>query len=232
MKARVELWVRLKVVDLVVQTAWMTMTEKLDLGGTLAGLSRYSYWRMDVEGPGREQILDEIDRVVRMDSAFTNQNKHLYLLKVLDPGVSRGGVRAGSSGGMPVSVTGQGGPSDGMSRGDLSLEKDLARLECGGVQGGAGEIHGFDCLIRELKSDRDRGYRERLNARLRNVEVTDLGAGEVWRILLRAGSREEAYEEVKRMVVTRSRREGLLINPHYQDYEILPSFEREGSERL
>ena len=73
MSSRVELWVRLKVVDLVAQTAWMTLTEKMDFEEQLCGMTRYSYWSMDADGG---DALGAIEKAVKLDSAFTNQNKH------------------------------------------------------------------------------------------------------------------------------------------------------------
>ena len=190
MKIQCNLWVKLKVVDLVVQTAWMTLTEKLDLGGELVGLARYSFWRMELEGPDTGRTLAEVDRVIRMDSAFTNQNKHVYLLEI------------------------EGGPS----MGGLALEKDYPLMAEDGDTHGA---YAVDCLVRELTAAREEGYRGRLNARLESVQVTGVVAGEVWRVLVHAKSERDAIERVEAMAVTRSRRQGLLLNPHYQRFEIL-----------
>lgn len=187
--ARCDLWVRLKVIDLVAQTAWITLTEKLGLEAELFGLARYSFWRMEIEADDGQAALDEIDRAIRLDSAFTNQNKHLYMLRM----------------------------DDGQARGDLLLDKDYPVLTGNGGRSG----YAVDCLVRELDTDREKGYLDRLNMRLENVRVTDLVAGEVWRILLDAGNEKEAVQKVERITVTTSRREGLLLNPHYQQLEIL-----------
>ncbi len=192
MKVKCNLWVRLKVVDLVVQTAWMTLTEKLDLGGELVGLARYAFWGMELDGPDSERILADLDRVIRMDSAFTNQNKHVYLLEI------------------------EGGPSTG----GLALGKDYPVMtEARDMEG----TFAVDCLIREITTAREEGYRDRLNARLESAQVTGIVAGEVWRVLVRAGSERDAVEKVEALAVTRSRRQGLLLNPHYQQFEILDS---------
>jgi hypothetical protein len=190
MKVRCNLWVRLKVVDLVVQTAWMTLTEKLDLGGELVGLARYAFWRIELDGSDAERILADVDRVIRMDSAFTNQNKHVYLLEV------------------------EGGPSAG----GLALGEDYPLMTEEQDREGTFAV---DCLVREITTALEEGYRDRLNARLESAQVTDLVAGEVWRILVRAGSERDAVEKVEALAVTRSRRQGLLLNPHYQRFEIL-----------
>ncbi len=190
MKVRCNLWVRLKVVDLVVQTAWMTLTEKLDLGGELVGLARYSFWGMELDGSDAGRVLADVDRVIRMDSAFTNQNKHVYLLQV----------------------------EEGPSAGGLVLEKDYPIMT---EERDAKGTYAVDCLVREVTTAREEGYRDRLNARLESAKVTGLVAGEVWRVIVRAESEGEAVEKVEALAVTRSRRQGLLLNPHYQRFEIL-----------
>jgi hypothetical protein len=189
-KTTVELWVRLKVIDLVAQTAEITLAEKLDFADTLRGLVHYWYWRMEVAGADETSILGELDRVVRMDSAFTNQNKHRYRL---------------SAGSAP-------------SLGDLRLDRDFPAR--GESESG---LFVLDCLVREKRPDREVGYLDRLNARLRGVAVSGMRHGEVWRLIVRAASREGALEVAERMIVSRSRREGLLLNPHYQRYEIIGS---------
>jgi hypothetical protein len=188
MKLAVELWVRLKVIDLVAQTASITLVDKLDFGGRLRGLTRYSYWAMDAEGETAPEILEEIDRAVRLDGAFTNQNKHLYRL---------------SGGAEPP-------------RGDLALEKDYP---AGGAPDGT--VFAVDCLVRELRPDREAGFASRLGGRLRGVKISRMKYGEIWRITVGAPSERAAIAEAERMLVSRSRREGLLLNPHYQRYEIL-----------
>ncbi len=205
MNAGLELWVRLKVVDLVAQTAWMTMIEKLGFAGDLKGLVRYSYWRMDVESSGRESILKEVDRVIRFDSAFTNQNKHLYRLLL------QGGEDA---------------PQAAPSMGDLQVENDYPISEEAAVERGE-RIFAIDCLIRERDGIRESGFRSRLNDRLSGVSVLSLKAGEVWRFIVSSDSLDGAKLKVEGIVVTRTRREGLLLNPHYQTFEILSASGRD-----
>ena len=196
MKIRVELLVRLKVADLVAQTAWMTLTEKLDFSGRLRGLARYSYWAMDAEGGSAERIIDEIDRTVRLDSSFTNQNKHCYSLRAA------------------------GGPAgSGLERGDLRPERDFTAMDRGGGQGAP--VFACDLLIREKDGSREEGFLSRLNGRLDGVAVSAMKAGEVWRILCEAPDAESSKRLAEEMAVTRSRREGLLLNPHYQIYEFI-----------
>lgn len=216
MKVRCELWVRLKVVDLVCQTAWITLVEKLDYGESLKGLSRYSFWGMELEGDSVEDVLRDVDRVVQMDSAFTNQNKHLYRLLAVEADkveAAKAETRDKSYTSLAHLLSEERGI---LSLGTLPIEKDYPALEKGS-QG----IYSFDCLIRPLLRERELPYMARLNERLKEAKVTDIVAGEVWRITILADDEKTARDEIDRMVVTRSRREGLLLNPHYQRYEII-----------
>ncbi len=197
MKINVELRVRLKVADLVAQTAWMTLTEKLDFAGILQGIVRYSYWAMDADGTDGKSILDEIDRVVKLDGAFTNQNKHCYSLRgFMRPGAEMDSVR-----------------------GDLILDRDFPVIA--GKRGRSAGVFAWDLLIREKDGGREEGFSSRLNGRLSGVEVSAMKAGEVWRVICDSQDEKSAKRMVERMAVTRSRREGLLLNPHYQQYEFI-----------
>jgi hypothetical protein len=224
MKTPVQLWVRLKVIDLVTQTARITLTEKLDFAGTLAGMTHYWYWGMEAEAADAAGALEEIDRAIRLDSAFTNQNKHLYRL---------------SAGGRAL--------------GDLALEKDyavgsdiparnpVAEPPMGpsaevsapgtGFRAGISALYAFDCLVRERRPDRETGFAARLNARLKGVTVSNMKCGEMWRLVVSAPDERQALAAGGGMRVWRARREGRLLNPHYQTYEILATtrLDAEGS---
>jgi hypothetical protein len=210
LKVHAELWVKLKVTDLVVETSWLTLTEKLDYEEILCGIVRYFSWFMSAENGEPERLADELDRVLSMDSAFINQNKHRYSLIVTERGPGK--------------------PSDSgellFRRGDLVHEKDFPLRSdpaaAGSVSGGPeARLFACDCFIRETDSSKDAGFRDRLNGRLNGSTVSDMRAGEVWRIMVLADDEKEAGEKVERMAVTRSRREGLLLNPHYQEFEII-----------
>ncbi len=200
MKTEAKLWVRLKVTDLVAQTAWMTLTDKMGFAGDLCGILRYSYWAMEAEGESAGAVCEAIDREIRMDSAFTNQNKHFYSLAV-----SGGGDEAAS--------------------GDLRIDRDFPRGECGG------RIFACDLFVSEQGGGKDGGYASRLNTRLAGAKVTGIRSGEVWRILVRAEDAEEATRKVEEMAGTRSRKHGLLLNPHYQAFEFIGTTEIDGKQR-
>jgi hypothetical protein len=228
-KLWIELWVRLKVVDLVAQTAWITLTEKLDFAGRIRGLIHYNYWGFSAEGERDEAIIGEIDRVVRIDGAFTNQNKHCYRLMASAAADDAPGPAAASPGVPGTRAQRRAGTAaPALVRGDLALERDYA-LRGGhgsdpsdgapmdrGSAGGAENLFAVDCLVRERLGDREAAFALRLNARLRGVGVAALKCG-----VVAARGGDDAVASVERMAVTRSRREGLLLNPHYQTVEML-----------
>ncbi len=218
----VELWVRLKVVDLVAQTAWLTLTEKLDFAGRIHGLLHYSYWGFTAEGGDVDTILEGIDRVVRFDSAFTNQNKHRYRLVIMEDAKGRG-IPLGSGGAAARSSLPHEPSSWSASRGDLPLERDFI-LHHEPAVGAQGDLYVLDCLIRERRGSREAAYEDRMNGPLRDVHVSNTKAGELWRIVVSATCGDEALRTAERIAITRSRREGLLLNPHYQRLEIVSFF--------
>ena len=205
MKTQVQLWVRLKVIDLVTQTARITLVEKLNFADALRGITHYWYWGMEAEGADAKSVLAEIDRVIRLDSAFTNQNKHLYRLTA-GAGLVTGDLALEKDFGVPAV------PSPGPAA-------DAAKGPCRGTAGTG--LFAFDCLVRERRRDREAGFAERLNARLKGAKVSGMKHGEVWRLIVGAPSEKAALGDVEKMLVSRSRREGLLLNPHYQEYEII-----------
>jgi hypothetical protein len=80
--------------------------------------------------------------------------------------------------------------------------------------------------VRERNGEREAGFTDRLNGRVRGVRVSGMKAGEVWRIIIAAASEGEALDAVEKIAGTRSRREGLLLNPHYQSLELIATTHR------
>jgi hypothetical protein len=195
MKVKAELWVRLKVTDLVSQTAEMTLTEKMNFKGILLGVARYSYWSFSADGDDSETVMSVIDREIRMDSTFSNQNKHVYCLRI-----------------------GTGNKWD-LARGDFRPQKDVPRSEV--EMDRTTSVYVCDLLVTEQGGGRSTGYEHRLNSRIDGVVVSDMKSGEIWRILIKARNADEAALRAEEMAVSKSRREGLLLNPHYQEFEFI-----------
>jgi hypothetical protein len=236
MKTPVRLWVRLKVIDLVTQTARITLTEKLDFADDLRGMTHYWYWGMDAEAADAKSALAEIDRAIRLDSAFTNQNKHLYRLAAgdnlalgdlpldRDYAVTGPDIPARNPVAEPPMDSSAGMSGPGASGADVSANGPIGAPATGPgaeISAPGTGLFALDCLVRERRPDREAGFADRLNARLKGVAVSNMKCGEVWRLVVSASSEREGLATVEKMLVSRSRREGLLLNPHYQTWEIL-----------
>ncbi|HCU34080.1 MAG TPA: hypothetical protein DGT21_01160 [Armatimonadetes bacterium] len=50
--------------------------------------------------------------------------------------------------------------------------------------------------------------------------VVDVVAGNLWTLTLRADTREQAEQLAEKLAVTVSREQGLLLNPHFQQYQM------------
>ena len=50
--------------------------------------------------------------------------------------------------------------------------------------------------------------------------VVDVVAGNLWMLTLKADSREQAEQVAEKLAVTVSREQGLLLNPHFQQYQM------------
>ena len=64
------------------------------------------------------------------------------------------------------------------------------------------------------------GIRAALNGRLGYDQVTRVETGVLWIMRIRAASEAEAREVAESITVTRSQSQGILMNPHFQEYEM------------
>lgn len=86
------------------------------------------------------------------------------------------------------------------------------------------ETDGFTVavLVTDPNDSSAEGILEALQNRLGyGAQVQGVTRGLLWTLVLDCASLEEAKELAREMVVTTSLDKGLLVNPHFQDYEIL-----------
>jgi len=81
------------------------------------------------------------------------------------------------------------------------------------------------CAVNVLVTDPDSGSGEAVLSALQGRlgyrdQVSAVVAGKLWTLVLKADSEEQAEAIAKEIAVTESRGEGLLLNPHYQEYEM------------
>ena len=64
------------------------------------------------------------------------------------------------------------------------------------------------------------GMRSALNGRLGYQQVTGVQTAVLWTMRVKADSEEQAREIAESITVTRSQSQGILMNPHFQEFEM------------
>ncbi len=215
MTVDVTLDVSLKGVDLVANTAYLTLRGKMGYGDKLLGIRRFDAhaFRIESRDPGRTVVA--LKRVLSTQSTFYNRNKHNYFLVCRwDDGVIREGV-------SPREY-------------DRQL---VAHVEASLVGAAAKDFRGEDVenqvILKEvpvfrtevLVEDLDPSAKEKISRKLETelstapVVVTTLGT--CWHLAIRAHSPNDARAMAEEIAVTEKRDCGLLLNPNYQGFRFL-----------
>ena len=64
------------------------------------------------------------------------------------------------------------------------------------------------------------GIRGSLNGHLGYPQVTGVQTGVLWSMRVKADSENEARKVAESITVTRAQDQGILMNPHFQEYEM------------
>jgi len=179
---RLELRVDLKTVDLVRETAWSALTEKLGWGAVLDDLRRSVLWRFDIADGDEAAVCAALEAELERTSAFYNPNKERRRLL--------------AGGALP-----EGEP--------LAAADALDPPPAPGAR-----------LWRALVWITDEGGEQtalRRRTARRLPGLSGLRAGTLWELALRADTAAMARGLATGLALTRRRRQGLLLNPHYQE---------------
>ncbi len=214
MKIDVKLSVFLKGADLVAETAYLTLIEKMHYEGRLSNLKRFDFFRFDIDSDAPERTASDLKTLLDRQSTFYNRNKHGHILHCRWEG---GEFREG--------------PEPDILRrrfyGEMSKPSDFKEVA---------EFHGKMeekkviirvnrfFLVESLVEDREAMYRSalagKLQAGLGGVPVAVPSSGTLWWLLLVADSETEARATAEEIIVSERRDKGLLLNPNYQRFEI------------
>lgn len=82
----IELFVRLKMPDVVAITAQTTLQRRMGYGEILRRLKREDFWKITVEAASREEAERLAVELAEKTSLFVNPNKHTYTFQVLESG--------------------------------------------------------------------------------------------------------------------------------------------------
>ena len=87
----IELFVRLKIPDVVAITSRTTLQRRMGYGEILRALTREDFWKITVDVPSREDADRLAVELAEKTTVFVNPNKHAYTFEVLDSGAHETG---------------------------------------------------------------------------------------------------------------------------------------------
>ncbi|MBN2169957.1 MAG: hypothetical protein JW819_01395 [Candidatus Krumholzibacteriota bacterium] len=183
---RLELRVELKTVDLVRETAWLALTEKLGWAAVLADLRRAVLWRFELSDGDEATLRAALAAELERTSAFYNPNKERHHL------LAGGALPEGEP--LAAADALEPPPAPG------------ARL--------------WRALVWVTDEGGEQAALRRRTAR-RLPGLSGLRAGTLWELALRADTATMARGLAAGLALTRRRRQGLLLNPHYQEGRLL-----------
>ncbi len=189
---RRDLLVELKTIDLVRETAWLALTEKLGWDGTLLKLDRFDLWRFEGEAKGGEAAADAaLESELERSSAYYNPNKEQRRFL----------------------------PGEGLAEGEF-LRADEA-LPAPAKPAAGKRWRTLLWITDEGGSRPALCKRSGSRLTPAGFELETLRSGTLWELELAADDADAARGLLAGLALSRGRHEGLLFNPHYQEGRLL-----------
>ncbi|MEJ2720117.1 MAG: hypothetical protein P8181_03115 [bacterium] len=215
----VTLDVFLKGVDLVANTAFLTLRAKMGYHNKLFGLKRLESYAFAIESPDPEGTAALLKRVLATQSTFYNRNKHYFVLDCRwDGGELRDGV-APEERRRRVETQARATLREeaaGAAGKDFDSQAGTNRVILEGVPVYRTEVlvEGIDPAARETMA-------RKLESELSVAPVVVTALGTCWYFALRAETESEARAITEEISVTVRRDRGLLLNPNYEGFRFL-----------
>ena len=215
MTIRVALDVMLKGIDLVADTAFLTLRGKMGYEAKLLGIKRLDAYEFSFETGNPPETLAKLKRFLNTQSLFYNRNKHNFSLRCRWEG---GGLEEGT----PVDhfhrllvaqtrrSLSEASPEDFRSHGGES------RVIFSSVP-----VFRTEVLVEDLDPSVKGNLARKLESELSTAPIAMHTLGISWHLALRAGSGDEARAVTEEIAVTEKRDRGLLLNPNYQGFRFL-----------
>ncbi|MFQ5510715.1 MAG: hypothetical protein ACE5EO_02600 [Candidatus Krumholzibacteriia bacterium] len=215
MKTGVRLRVWLKGTDLVTRTAYRTLCDKMGYAGRLLAIRRLDFAEFEITGPEPRRAVPAVTRMMSTQSEFYNRNKHKHLIEFEWGGDGRkveGVPLEDLLGYLTRDVTRRQGLDDSQEFNGKSgpNQVNLDRVP----------IFRTEVLVEDRDPFPKLALAKRVESELSAANVTVSALGTCWYLAVRAASTAEAMAETERIVVSKSRDRGLLLNPNAQSFQV------------
>jgi len=211
----VSLDVMLKGIDLVADTAFLTLRGKMGYQDNLLGIKRLDAYAFRFDAGNPPETLSRLKRLLNTQTLFYNRNKHDFSLRCRWEG---GGLEEGVSVdhchrqlARQVRRTLTGVPSENLR----SIEGET-RVMLKNVP-----VFRTEVVVENLDPSVKTGLSQKLETELSTAPVVVATLGTLWQLALRAASTGEAEALTRQIVVTEKRDRGFLLNPNYQGFRLL-----------
>lgn len=211
----VTLEVMLKGVDLVANTAMLTLGGKMGYEDKLLGLRRMDSFGFTIETNDPRQTLATLRRVLNTQATFYNRNKHNYLLRCgwgeeeFVDGISHKEQDQQLAAQVRSSITA------GSER-DFIGNKEKIQVILKDTS-----VFKTDILVEDIDASAKEKISRKLEDELSTAPVVVHTLGTWWQLAVAADSDEDARAIAREIVVTERRDRGLLLNPNYQGFRFL-----------
>ena len=215
MTIEVSLDVMLKGIDLVADTAFLTLRGKMGYQDNLFGIKRLDAYSFRFDTPNPPDTLSRLKRLLNTQTLFFNRNKHNFSLRCrwdggrLDEGVSVDHCHRQLS--SQVLRTLAGSPVENFDSKESEIRVMLRKVP----------VFRTEVVVEDLDPSVKGGLSQKLENELSTGPVAVTTLGTLWHLALRADSRDEAEGLTKEIVVTQKRDRGFLLNPNYQGFRLV-----------
>jgi hypothetical protein len=214
----VTLDVFLKGVDLIANTAFLTLRNKMGYNRILLGLKRLECYAFSIESDDPAGTVDTLKRVLSTQSTFYNRNKHNHILRChWDGGESNGGLelvenrrRIETHAKETVAAVARSASED------FDSQQGTDRVILDGVP-----VYRTEVLVEGLDPTARIAMARKLEEELSTAPVVVTTLGTCWHLALCAKTDAEARTVTEEIAVTRKRDRGLLLNPNYEGHRFL-----------
>jgi hypothetical protein len=210
----VSLDVMLKGIDLVADTAYLTLRGKMGYQDKLLGIKRLDSYAFRFDTGNPPETLGRLKRLINTQTLFFNRNKHNVSFRCrwdggrLDEGVSVDHCHRLLSNQVRRNLAAPGENFRGIESQSRVIFKKVP-------------VFRTEVLVEDLDPMVKSGLAQKLETELSTGPVTVATLGTLWLLALRTESAEEAEAMTKEIAVTRKRDRGFLLNPNYQGFRLV-----------